>query len=396
MPVWHERTHEWVKQGRLKLLGITQEQHPERCRLFAQWKGFDWQILHDPINVMEALAVPIFVAIDEHGIVRAVGPKPDTIAETFLNQSFTDEALEARPTSGRADPDLLIQKARTEPSDETWRAVGDALSIWGGASRATEAIDAYRQSIVLDPTDGRSFFRLGVAYRSRHESPERRTGDFQAAVDSWGKALELDPNQYIWRRRIEQYGPRLAKPYPFYDWVEIARAEITARGESPLLLPEEPQGSELAPPTREVAGQTNLHAEPDPNARILRDQIPIVEVEVSVVPSKVKPGRGARIHLNFRPSQDAGGHWNNELTPLQIWISPPEGWSTSERFLEWPRGTLPESDEVRRFDFEVKAPRDAEGKIRIPAYALYSVCEATGGRCLFLRRDLTLEVEVTP
>ncbi|MGE3822568.1 MAG: TlpA family protein disulfide reductase, partial [Isosphaeraceae bacterium] len=89
MPVWHDRTREWVKRGQLKLLGVTQEQHPERCRLFAQWKGFDWPILHDPVNALESSAVPIIVAIDEHGIVRAVNPKPETFVETFLSKTYS-------------------------------------------------------------------------------------------------------------------------------------------------------------------------------------------------------------------------------------------------------------------------------------------------------------------
>ena len=59
MPVWHEGTAKWVKEGKLVLLGVTQEQHADRCRLLAQWKGFGWPILHDPINVLEATGVPI-------------------------------------------------------------------------------------------------------------------------------------------------------------------------------------------------------------------------------------------------------------------------------------------------------------------------------------------------
>ena len=59
---------------------------------------------------------------------------------------------------------------------------------------------------------------------------------FQRAIDAWGQALAIDPNHYIWRRRIQQYGPRLIKPYPFYDWVEQAAREIRARGETPVEL----------------------------------------------------------------------------------------------------------------------------------------------------------------
>ena len=104
MPVWHEATRGWVNQGRLVLLGVTQEQHADRCRLFAQWKRFDWPILHDPINLLEAPAVPIVVAIDEHGIVRAVGPHPETLEADFLDKTFADEASSDAPRSaGRPD-----------------------------------------------------------------------------------------------------------------------------------------------------------------------------------------------------------------------------------------------------------------------------------------------------
>lgn len=55
-------------------------------------------------------------------------------------------------------------------------------------------------------------FRLGVAYRARYDSLLRQPGDFRKAVEHWERALALDANQYIWRRRIQQYGPRFDKP----------------------------------------------------------------------------------------------------------------------------------------------------------------------------------------
>ena len=66
------------------------------------------------------------------------------------------------------------------------------------------------------------------------DSVTSQAGDFQAAVDHWGAALRLNPNQYIYRRRIQQYGPRLTKPYPFYDWIKQARSDIAARGGTSL------------------------------------------------------------------------------------------------------------------------------------------------------------------
>ena len=394
VPVWHEATREWVKQGRLVLLGVTQEQHADRCRLFAQWKRFDWPILHDPINVLEAPAVPIVVAIDEHGIVRAIKPRPETFAAEFLDKTFTDDAPPGAPrSSGSPDVDALVHHAEASPSAANWRLAGDALTIWGGGSRVDASINAYARAIRLDPQDKNALFRLGVAYRMRHESAGRQPGDFQKAVDAWGRALELDPNQYIWRRRIEQYGPRLAKPYAFYDWVAQAKTEIASRGEVPVPLVVEPYGSELAGPSRTVVAEKGS-TEPDPQGRILRDNDRLIEAEVVLVPARIRPGQAARVHVTFRPSTAREAHWNNESSPLRIWVEEPEGWTTSARLLEAPPGNAPESDEIRRLEFEIKAPMTASGKTRIAAYALYNTCEQKGGRCLFLRQDLPIELDV--
>jgi tetratricopeptide (TPR) repeat protein len=384
-----------VKQGRLVLLGVTQEQHADRCRLFAQWKRFDWPILHDPINLLEAPAVPIVVAIDEHGIVRAVRPRRETFAAEFLDKTFADDAPAGAPSSaGPPDPAALRRQAEARPDAGGWRAVGDALTIWGGADQLDRAIDAYDRAVMLDPTDKNAWFRLGVAERMRHESARRRPGDFQAAVDAWSRALILDPNQYIWRRRIEQYGPRLAKPYAFYDWVAEAKAEVSGRGATPVPLTVEPYGSELAGPARDVLAEAAASVEPDPKGIIHRDQERLIEAEVALVPAQVRPGQAARVHLRFRPSAAHKARWNNESTPLRVWVSGAAGWTVSSRLLEAPQGDQPESDEVRRLDFEVKAPPTGDGKTRLTAYALYNACEEAEGRCLFLRQDLTIELDV--
>ncbi len=395
MPVWHEATREWVKEGRLVLLGVDQEQHADRCRLFAQWKRFDWPILHDPINLLEAPAVPIIVAIDEHGIVRAIRPRPETFEAEFLAKTFADLARPGAPRSaGPPDAAALRRKAEANQGAGAWRAVGDALTIWGGARRLDQAIDAYGRALAINPSDKNALFRLGVAYRMRHESTGRRLGDFHAAIDAWGRALALDPNQYIWRRRIEQYGPRLAKPYAFYDWVAQAKAEISRRGETPIPLTLEPYGSELAGPVGDVVAEASAPVEPDPKGQIHRDLERLIEAEVVVVPGRVQPGQAARIHLTFRPGAARHAHWNNESTPLRVWVAGAEGWTIASRLLEAPQSNQPESVEIRRLDFEVKAPPSAVGTARLAAYALYNTCEEAGGRCLFLRQDLSVELDV--
>ena len=63
MPVWHERTRELRETGRIRTVGIIQEQHPGRARLFMQWKGMDWPILVDSLDLLDVSVVPITVLI---------------------------------------------------------------------------------------------------------------------------------------------------------------------------------------------------------------------------------------------------------------------------------------------------------------------------------------------
>lgn len=391
MPVWHAATREWVKSGRLVLLGVVQEQHADRARLFAQWQGFDWPILHDPINILRLQAVPILVAIDEHGIVRAVGPDPKTFDADFLNKTFPDDAGEATSLTPKpSDLAALREQAQATPA-AGWRQLGDALALWGGPERLDEAIACYQRAVQLAPADGDALFRLGVCRRLRYETAGRQPGDFQAAVDGWSRALATNPNQYIWRRRIQQYGPRLDKPYAFYDWVTEAAKAIAARGDSPIALAEPPYGSEIAYPLKELP-QPEALTPPDPEGKVRRDEKRLIGPEVAVVPASVAPGQSVRVHVTLRPSRAA--HWSNEAEPVRLWVNAPAGWRVSERLLTSPQPRETETSEARRLDFEVQAPPDAAGTARLQVYSLYSVCETHGGQCLFLRQDIPVEIPV--
>jgi hypothetical protein len=156
----------------------------------------------------------------------------------------------------------------------------------------------------------------------------------------------------------------------------------------------EPYGSELAGPVRDILAAKSVPSEPDPKGRIHRDEQRLIEAEVVVVPRRVRPGQAARVHVTFRPSAAHQARWNNESTPLRIWVAGAEGWTISSCLLEAPQGDQPESVEVRRLDFEVKAPLAIEGRTQLAAYALYNTCEQAGGLCLFLRQDLTIELDV--
>ena len=337
------------------------------------------------------------MAIDEHGVVRSVRPDLKTFEAEFLNKQFPPGNARLPGGVGKAKrPDLVALRRRAEQlgSPVAWRELGDAVVLWGGLANIDDAIDAYRRVLRIRPKDGDAHFRLGVCHRMRYESPRQLPTDFQTAVNHWSEARSIQPNQYIWRRRVEQYGPRLGKPYPFYDWVETAAREIRARGDQPVELNVLPTGAEVAQPAGQFTADARTPEPPDPEGRILRDTQELIVVEAAVVPPKVKPGETARVHVILRPNVGRKAHWNNEAEPLRLWIDPPRGWQVDRHLLVAPQGKKPETSEVRRLEFEVRVAEDTRGTIKLNVYALYYVCEGVQGTCKFLRQDIAIPMEV--
>jgi len=62
-----------------------------------------------------------------------------------------------------------------------------------------------------------------------------------------------------------------------------------------------------------------------------------------------------------------------------------------------PNVPQPVSGEPRSVEFELRAPSGAQpGMVKVPAYALYGVCEGPSGTCLYRRADLMAEIEIAP
>ena len=391
----------------MQVVGIIQEQHPDRARLFMQWKRMGWPILVDSLNLLGTSLVPLTLFIDERGIIREVSPPLEDAQQrvrNFLRQDFgeDDHAVEdADPLKVDADalpePDIeALRVAGAAGTAITLRNLADGLLLWGDEGDLDESIAVYERALRADASDGKTHFRAGVAYRRRSESNQRQAADFSAAVRHWERALDIDPNNYIWRRRIQQYGPRLEKPYPFYDWVEVAREEIISRGEDPVMLRVEPRGAEIAQPLDEFRSASEGD-EPDPTGRILRDQGEFIDLEVTVVPARIAPGTSARVHLVFRPRLAAQAHWNNEVGDLAVWVTVPPHWDANAEYLTVARPPEAVSQEDRRVELELLAGASAApGPQTISAYALYYVCEDVHGACLYRRQDMSIEVEVVP
>ena len=393
MPVWHEMTEEARANGELVLIGITQEQHPDRCRLFAQWKGFDWPILWDPFNLTGTEVVPVHMAVDEHGVLQSQGGRFDF--EAFLAQSSPPPrgTGEPQPADASADASTGLVQLRRFPEESFEYEHFKALSqlLWKAPEGIDAAVEALEEQAAARPEDGALSFRAGVARRMRYDSQHTRPGDFQAALDHWARALALQPNQYIWRRRIQQYGPRLDKPYPFYSWIDEARGELRARGETPVELRAALTPAELAEPQRSlVEGGGAL--EPDAQGRIARDERGLISIESAQAFDTSKARPVASVHLTLRPNAELQAHWNHEAGALQVWVDAPEGWKLDGALLEDPpRSDTDVSDEPRQLTLEVELPAaGAEG--RLVGYALYYVCEGVEGTCLYLRQDFELEL----
>ena len=220
------------------MLGIVLEQHPERARLFMQWQRMPWRLLHDPFNLLALPYVPLTLAIDEWGIIRAAQPqlaRADELIERFVDAELAPPA--EAPQFVTVPPDLpALQRAAAANGDAaTWADLGAQMALWHGETVLDEALAAGERALSLAAVgEAQTHFQQGVVYRMRHDSARAEPGDFHRAVSHWSAALRREPNNYIWRRRIQQYGPRLAKPYSFYDWLPRARAEVRERGEEPL------------------------------------------------------------------------------------------------------------------------------------------------------------------
>ena len=372
MPGWYQ---DYENVSGVQIVGLIQEQHPERCALFMEWKQMDFPILVDSLNRIGVYAVPLMWAIDEHGVVQKTRPQDAWIRGEFLSTDY--------PKPGAKG---LVEK----PSNGVKKFLAGDFDA---------AVAAFEKSIAKDGESGERRFRLGCALRARHDSTAAQADDFQGAISAWTRALELNPRNYIFRRRIEQYGPRLMKPYPFYTWVAEARTAIAARGDEVPALRVALEGSEVALPQPRGGGAVEAAAEsteePDLDNAIPGDENELIRFDSVVAPAPAEIGQNARVYLRFAPDEKQKVTWDNEAGPLEVWIHSVDGFVPSEQLLTSAPPTAASSSEARSLELEIAIPASATaGKVYLEGYALYYVCTGDTGECTYLRQDFAVPLEL--
>jgi len=329
----------------------------------------DFPIAVDAFNLLGVKVVPLHILIDGEGKIVSLRPSKAQIDDLIASSS-------GRPVKARE---------AVAWQHEEW--LEQAMS----AAPREAQLDELRGRLAAGPMKDRLWFQLGVLARMRYEqsgAPEH----FEEAVMAWQHALSLDPNQYIWRRRLQQYGPRLDKPYPFYDWVKAAREEIVARGEKPIELTVEPEGAELARPYRvgsELVGLgTPGMVHPDPQGKLQADEGFVKAHAVLVADTQNR--NAARVHLELRLVGNERAHWNNEDAAPELWLDLPEQCLGPKSLrMELAPGLGASSQEARRFEFELSWPAELSGS-KISASLFYAVCEDVDGMCLYRRQDVEI------
>ena len=386
-----------IDAGKLVMLGLIQEQHADRCQLFKQWKQLDFPVAQDALNTNGIAVVPVYVAIDEHGVVRGRPRSPRSFDQEFLDRKFDPPSQAATQlTMDVMDPQAQQPAGAESGSIDQLIRAGDAGVLWQHSSSAVkQSIKHYRQALQRDPQRSDVLFRLGVANRLLYELGNQSDASlFKQSVSDWESALKLNPNQYIYRRRIEQYGPRLKKPYSFYDWVAQAREELADRGEKPIPLAVEPNGAELAKRARMMEVDDSA-VNPDPDGAITEDSGQWVRVHANTVPTSPQPGDVVAVHVGFKVTGQA--KWNHETTPLQVWIEQPAAESiklSSQLIVDQTPYRTADSTQPVSISFEVQVPETQQQSFELKGFALFNICETQNGQCVYRRREFSVQVPV--
>lgn len=259
---WNSQLKPLVAEGRLAVMGIAEEQHADRCRLFAQWKDIAWPIAFDPLDQLNIEKLPLAVCVDEHGIVRMIRRDAKKSLAEFAAKTYPVPRKPLPPEEEEIPTPRYTRRLAGE--DRTalgLTAHGNALVLSGLPAEISEAIRTFEQLVEKEPKSAAGHFRLGVSRRIRADSPEAQAEDAAGAVTAWKKAAALRPANQVFKSRYAQFSSNPGPDHDFYNWIEQARKEIIARGDKPVELAADAAMDARAKPSGERATPASKPAE---------------------------------------------------------------------------------------------------------------------------------------
>jgi Tfp pilus assembly protein PilF len=162
----------------------------------------------------------VYEGVIHEFVTRSIGTQPDLkIQETdFLihHYGFTPEALERREESkAKLYTDLGLEKIRQEPHN--WQAFYELGIEHNLAGRTTEAIEAFQQSVVLDPGQLWVWSNLAHALAG--------VGRTEEAQGAFNAALRIDPTC---KEVLSNYGLFFYRHKYFSDAEKVLRRAIAS------------------------------------------------------------------------------------------------------------------------------------------------------------------------
>ena len=163
-----------------------------------------------------------------------------------------------------------------------------------------------------------------------------RTLPTHAVVCQGHLALEAGPGIGSQSIHLEEtlaaVWPTIGQALRFYDWIDAARSELLARGETPLPLKVEPSGAEIAKPIKDGNFEVTPASMPDPDGRVQRAAPGLMEWRHVTVSHTQRERRSIRVHMQWQPAANSSVEWNNEAEPLTLWLEAAPGWKVQPAF----------------------------------------------------------------
>ena len=98
-------TQAYRDDGRIEMIGIVQEQHPERARLFMQWKQMGWPVMVDALNLLD---------LSDKRFAR---PLAKLVRSALANAEQKNE----RDSAGIDIDNLIVGKILVDQGPNMWR-----------------------------------------------------------------------------------------------------------------------------------------------------------------------------------------------------------------------------------------------------------------------------------